>query len=92
MSYAVLTVIYFLYYSVRILSFALMVRAILSWFDPDGKGTACRFVCILTEPLLAVCQKLLDLLSVKNDGPFDLSFFLAVIILWLSQSTLAAAL
>ena len=69
-----------------------MARAILSFLDPDCRGNLCRFVCILTEPLLAVCQKLLDIMSVKNRGPFDLSFFLAVIILWLCQSTLAAAL
>lgn len=83
---------YFVYYLAFALDIALLIRAVLSWFDPDEEGLICRFVSTLTDPLLAVCRKLLDLTSIKNDGPFDLSFFLAIILISVLRMSLGAVI
>ncbi len=92
MHYFIISIAYFLYYLAFALDVALLIRVVLSWFDPEEDGLLCRFVCTLTDPLLAVCQKLLDLTSIRNDGPFDLSFFLAIILISVLRMSLGAVI
>ncbi len=56
-----------------ILLWALLLRMILSLFDPNGEGLVLRFIAFLTEPLLILSEKILVLLKIDNGGPFDLS-------------------
>ena len=73
--------VYAVYMFAEIVSAAMIIRALLSWFvqdaySPLGKiyGMLIRF----TEPFVAPCRKLL---SRFNTGMFDFSLFLALILL-----------
>ncbi len=73
--------IYAIYMFAEIISSAILIRAILSWFardpySPIGKiyGALINF----TEPIVAPCRKLL---SRFNTGMMDFSLFLALILL-----------
>ena len=73
--------IYAIYMFAEIISAAMVIRALLSWFardpySPIGKiyGALIRF----TEPFVAPCRRLL---SRFNTGMIDFSLFLALILL-----------
>ena len=73
--------IYAIYMFAEIISAAMVIRALLSWFardpySPSGKiyGALIRF----TEPFVAPCRRLL---SRFNTGMIDFSLFLALILL-----------
>lgn len=73
--------VYAVYMFAEIISAAMIIRALLSWFvrdaySPLGKiyGMIIRF----TEPFVAPCRKLL---SRFNTGMLDFSLFLALILL-----------
>lgn len=73
--------LYAIYMFAEIISAAMVIRALLSWFardpySPIGKiyGALIRF----TEPFVAPCRRLL---SRFNTGMIDFSLFLALILL-----------
>lgn len=72
--------VYAIYMFTEIITAAMIIRAVLSWFardpySPVGKiyGLLIRF----TEPLVAPCRRLL---SRFNTGMIDFSLFLALIL------------
>lgn len=65
---------------------ALLVRAILSWFDPEHSSRLSNFLMLVTEPMIlpvrALCQK-------KNwfqQTPLDVPFLITVLLLSLLQT------
>ena len=54
----------------------ILVRVILSWIDPGGRGRISAFVIQTTEPLLAPVRRLLP-----KTGMFDLSPLIVLLVL-----------
>jgi len=70
----------------RLLSFALLGRAILSWFDPAGRWPISQVLISITEPLLAPIRRV-----VPPVGMIDLSFIVAIVLLFFLQTMLGQA-
>jgi YggT family protein len=71
----------------RILTFALIGRAILSWFDPRGEWTITRLLADLTEPIMAPLRRVIPPI-----GMIDISFIVAIILLQVLERLLVQAL
>ncbi len=71
----------------NIFSFALLGRAILSWFDPTGRWSISRILADVTEPVIAPIRRI-----VPPVGMVDLSFIVAFILVRVLQTLLARAL
>ena len=88
MQYVVPMIAHALDFYCNVLLYALLLRMLLSLFDPTGEGLILRFIAFLTEPLLAISEKILVLLRIDNGGPFDLSVFVGYLLLMLIRSLL----
>lgn len=67
----------------HLLSTALLVRAIMSWFVNDPYSTLGKIYMGLirfTEPMVEPCRRLLDRINL-NTGMLDFSVFLAMILI-----------
>ena len=71
----------------NILTFAIIGRAILSWFDPGARWPISRVLYDVTEPIIAPIRQV-----VPSLGMFDLSPIIALILLRVLQSFLSQAL
>jgi YggT family protein len=65
----------------------IIIRALLSWFNPDPNSKLVRSVYDLTEPALRPLRNLLPFSS-----PLDISPILAIIILYFIRSFLVTSL
>lgn len=75
------TLVFAIYLFGEVLSSAMIVQVILSWFVRDRYsplGKLYMFLNTFTEPIVAPCRRLL---SRVNTGMFDFSFVLALILL-----------
>jgi YggT family protein len=70
-----------------ILQVAIVIRAVLSWFDPAASNPISRFLVQLTEPLIAPIRRVLPLVG----GVLDLSPLVALILLQLLQHMITTA-
>jgi len=71
----------------RLFTFALIGRALLSWFDPGGRWPISRVLYDVTEWFVAPIRQV-----VPRIGMIDLSFIVAFFVLQLLQRLLASAL
>ena len=71
----------------RILTFALIGRALLSWFDPRGEWTISRLLADLTEPIMAPLRRVIPPI-----GMIDISFIVAIILIQVLERLLIQAL
>lgn len=71
---------FFLLTVVKILKYAILVRILLSWIQPMGRGAFYQFLNDITEPMLRVCRKL-----IPSIGMIDISPILAFLALDLVQ-------
>jgi YggT family protein len=71
----------------RILTFALIGRALLSWFDPRGEWPITRLLADLTEPIMAPLRRVIPPI-----GMIDISFIVAIILLQVLERLLVQAL
>ena len=72
--------VYAIYMFAEIISAAMIIRALLSWFARDPYSTVGKIYGVLirfTEPFVAPCRRLL---SRFNTGMIDFSLFLALIL------------
>ncbi len=60
----------------RLLSFAIIGRALLSWFDPGMNSTIGRLLFDMTEPIIAPIRRV-----VPSIGAFDLSPIIALLLI-----------
>ena len=70
----------------------MLVRAVLSWFPIRDDNPILRFVCMVTEPLIAPIRALFDRLGWFRNFPLDMSFFAAFLLLSAVSGMLGAAL
>ncbi len=76
---------------IEVISFAMMIRAILSWF-PNFGGKFVQFLYVITEPAIMPIRKLLIKMNWLQDSPIDFSFTLTFLALMLVQFILSAML
>ena len=74
---------------IDVISFAMMIRAILSWFF-EGDGPFIRFLYVLTEPAIMPIRKLLVKMNWLQGSPIDFSFALTFLALFLIQALLSS--
>lgn len=65
---------------INVFIFAIFARAILSWFDPGHYNAASSILYSLTEPVLAVCRRILP-----DMGGIDLSPLVGLVLLQLAK-------
>jgi YggT family protein len=72
----------------QVLSWALIGRAILSWFDPRMNWPISRVLADATEPLIAPIRQLIPPIG----GMIDISFIVAILLIQVLSRLLAQAL
>lgn len=73
-------------YLLQLMMFAIIVRALLSWFMPTQSNAIIRFLVELTEPILAPLRRF------TTFGAIDLSPLVALLLLQLLQQWLTSVL
>ena len=70
----------------------MLVRAVLSWFPIRDDNPFLRFVCMVTEPLIAPIRALFDRTGLFRNFPLDMSFFVTFLLISALSGMLGAAL
>jgi len=70
-----------------IMLFAIIIRAVLSWFDPRGQNPVSRALIELTEPIIAPIRSIMP-----RTGMLDLSPMIAVFLIIILRSMINSAL
>ncbi len=73
---------------IEILSFAMFIRAILSWLT-DGSGKFAQFLYVLTEPAILPVRKLLFKMNWLQNSPIDFSFTITYFVLMIVELILS---
>jgi YggT family protein len=76
-----------LIFLLRLLTFAIIGRALLSWFDPMGRWPISRVLHDVTEPIIAPIRQVIPSL-----GMFDISPIVALLLLQVLTRFLAQAM
>ncbi len=76
-----------IFFVLQLMTFALVGRAILSWFDPALRWPISRVLYDVTEPIVAPVRQILP-----RTGFLDLSLFVTLILLQMLQRLLAQSL
>ena len=74
------------------LELCMLIRAVLSWFPLREDNPINRFVCMVTEPLIAPIRALFDRTGLFRNFPLDMSFFAAFLLLSAVNGMLGAML
>ena len=64
-----------------------IVRAVLSWFQPDSRQPVVAFIYQITDPILQRIRRL-----VPTVGTIDISPLIAILILWFLDNFLVPSL
>ena len=87
-----MTALYILASTVRIflgvVYFAMLVRAILSWFIMDNGNVIMTVLGVLTEPFVAPIRFLLSHFRFVQESPLDISYLVAILVLIVLQYVL----
>ncbi len=75
-----------------VLSVALMVRAVLSWFFMGEQTKIGSFLYVVTEPIILPVRALCDRFGWFRGLPFDMPFFVTALLLLVAQLLLEVAL
>ncbi|MCX5667663.1 MAG: YggT family protein [Candidatus Omnitrophica bacterium] len=65
-------------YALTIANWLIIIRALLSWVNPDPHNIIVQFLCKVTEPLLAPFRRLIPAYSIG----IDLSPIFALLAIW----------
>ena len=71
----------------QILTFALIGRALLSWFDPGGQWAITRILSDVTDPIVMPLRRVIPPI-----GMIDISFIVAIILIQVLERLLRQAL
>jgi YggT family protein len=71
----------------QILTFAILIRALLSWFPLDRRNPLIQILDQITEPVLMPLRRI-----IPNIGMIDISPFVAIILLQVLQRVVAQTL
>ena len=76
---------------IEVLTLAMTVRAILSWFY-DGDGVFVRFLYVFTEPAIMPLRKLFYRMNWFQGLPIDVSYGATYIVLMIVQILLSGSI
>lgn len=74
---------------IEIISFAMMLRAIISWFF-EGDGVLVRFLFVITEPAIMPLRKLFYKMNWFQEIPVDMAYSFTFLALFLIQTLLGS--
>jgi YggT family protein len=77
----------FVYYLFMTLQFAIIIRALMSWFNPSPENPIVRFVIEITEPVLAPLRRIVPRL-----GMIDITPIVAMLLMGLIMDVLIRTL
>ena len=77
-----------LMWALQLLTYALIGRALLSWFDPRGNWGISRVLAQITEPIIAPIRQIVPPIG----GMLDISFIIAILLINVLQRLLISAL
>ncbi len=66
-----------------VINFAMLARAILSWFPLDEESRLVGILALLTEPFIYPIRSLLDRFETFRNSPIDFSFTISATIILL---------
>ncbi len=72
---------FFLASLLKIYGYIIIVRAIISWVNPNPHNPLLRLICAVTDPVLEPIRRLLP-----DMGGLDISPFVAILIIWVLMS------
>jgi YggT family protein len=72
---------------IYILNFAIIIRALMSWFNPSPENPIVRFVIEITEPVLAPLRRIVPRIGMMDITPI-VAILLMNVILQVLESTL----
>lgn len=72
----------------RILSFAIIGRALISWLAPGSDNPLIRLLIEVTEPILAPLRRVIPLIGMIDITPIVALFLLQLLQQWLAQALL----
>lgn len=70
----------------RLLSFAIIGRALISWFAPGSDNPLVRLLIEVTEPILAPLRRVIPLIGMIDITPIVALFLLQLLQGWLAQA------
>ena len=79
--------LYFVSTLIYILNFAIIIRALMSWFNPSPENPIVRLVMEITEPVLAPLRRI-----VPRIGMIDITPIVAILLLNVIESMLRQTL
>jgi YggT family protein len=79
--------LYFIQTLIYILNFAIIIRALMSWFNPSPENPIVRFVIEITEPVLAPLRRI-----VPRIGMIDITPIVAILLMNVILSVLESTL
>ena len=71
----------------RIMEFAIVIRALLSWVDPGMRNPISQFLVQLTEPIIAPIRR-----AIPSIGMIDISPMVAILVIVVLQQMLSRAM
>lgn len=71
----------------QLLTFALIGRALLSWFDPGMQWSISRILAEVTDPILAPLRRVIPPI-----GMIDISFIVAILLIQVLERLLRQAM
>lgn len=71
---------------IDVLLFAMLIRAIMSWFDPMREGKLSMFLLVLTEPIIFPIRALCERMNWFEGVPLDIPFLLTALLLSFIQT------
>lgn len=70
----------------NVVDIAFLLRAILSWFDPERSGRFSAFLFLVTEPLIVPVRALCYKKNWFQSTPLDVPFLITILLLSLLQT------
>jgi YggT family protein len=70
-----------------IMEIAIVIRALLSWFDPSMRNPISQFLVQLTEPIIAPIRRI-----IPSIGMIDISPMVAILVIIILQQMLNRAM
>jgi YggT family protein len=70
----------------RVLTFAIIGRALISWFAPSSDNPLVRILIEVTEPILAPLRRIIPLIGMIDITPIVAIFLLQLLQQWLGQA------
>lgn len=79
--------LYFVYLLVNILTYAIIIRALMSWFNPSPDNPIVRFIREITDPIMIPLDKIVPPIGMINITPI-VAILLLNAIQWVLESAL----